>query len=117
MVIFYYLFTKVGSGSIGTTTTGADVSSAFPSKDWSKILSSELGKAITEPTANFPLFLIDSEGMGVRGDAFDFMTTSPPAIIAKVNEIVVNEYLSIRSLSSISTYDFEFEYQLVCFTI
>ena len=86
----------VGSDSTGTTTTGADVSTAFPSKDWSKILSSELGKAITEPTANFPLFLIDSEGMGVRGDAFDFMTTSPPAIIAKVNEIVdMYIYLSV----------------------
>ena len=30
------------------------------------------------------MFLIDSEGMGVRGDAFDFITTSPPAVIAKV---------------------------------
>ena len=74
----------VGSGSVGTTTTGADVSTVFPSLVWSKILSSKLGKSIPEPSANFPLFLIDSEGMGVRGDAFDFMTTSPPAIIAKV---------------------------------
>jgi hypothetical protein len=31
-----------------------------------------------------PLFLVDSEGMGVRGDTFDFITTSPPAIIAKM---------------------------------
>ena len=74
----------VGSDSTGTTTTGADVSTVFPSLDWSKILSSKLGKSISEPSSNFPLFLIDSEGMGVRGDAFDFMTTSPPAIISKV---------------------------------
>ena len=33
---------------------------------------------------NWPLFFVDSEGMGIRGDAFDFITTSPPAIIAKV---------------------------------
>jgi hypothetical protein len=39
---------------------------------------------IPDPDKTYPLFLIDSEGMGVRGDAFDFMTTSPPAIIAKV---------------------------------
>ena len=31
-----------------------------------------------------PVFLIDSEGMDVRGDTFDFITTSPPAIIAKL---------------------------------
>ena len=30
------------------------------------------------------MFLIDSEGMGVRGDSFDFMTTTPPAVISKV---------------------------------
>ena len=29
------------------------------------------------------MFLIDSEGMGVRGENFDFMTTTPPAIISK----------------------------------
>ena len=37
-----------------------------------------------------PLFLIDSEGMGVRGDAFDFITTSPPAVIAKVRSNTVS---------------------------
>ena len=37
-----------------------------------------------QPQEILPLFLIDSEGMGVRGDAFDFITTSPPAVIAKV---------------------------------
>ena len=95
---FFYLFTQVGSGSTGTTTTGADVSTVFPSLDWSKILSSKLGKSISEPSSNFPLFLIDSEGMGVRGDAFDFMTTSPPAIIAKVNEIL-SKYVPISNLS------------------
>ena len=33
------------------------------------------------------MFLVDSEGMGIRGEAFDFITTSPPAVIAKVKFI------------------------------
>ena len=73
----------VGSGSVGTTTTGADISTIIPTKDYSTILSERLRKSIVMPNVSLPLFLIDSEGMGVRGDEFDFMTTSPPAIIAK----------------------------------
>ena len=41
---------------------------------------------ITQTNEVLPLFLIDSEGMGVRGEAFDFITTSPPAVIAKVKQ-------------------------------
>ena len=78
-------FIQTGSGSIGTTTTGADVSTVFPSVEWATVLGDALEIPITKPSANFPLFLLDSEGMGIRGDEFDFITTSPPAIIAKVN--------------------------------
>ena len=76
-----------GSGSVGTTTTGADMSTIIPTTEYADILGDNLGIAlniVTEET--LPLFLIDSEGMGVRGDAFDFITTSPPAVIAKVVE-------------------------------
>ena len=73
----------VGSGSVGTTTTGADISTIIPTRDYSATLSDKLGQPILMPNVSLPLFLIDSEGMGVRGDEFDFMTTSPPAIIAK----------------------------------
>ena len=73
----------VGSGSVGTTTTGADISTIIPTKEYSATLSDKLEQPITMPNVCLPLFLIDSEGMGVRGDEFDFMTTSPPAIIAK----------------------------------
>jgi len=73
-----------GSGSIGTTTTGADLSTVIPAIDWSETLSSNIGIAISAPGENLPMFLIDSEGMGVRGSTFDFITTSPPAVIAKV---------------------------------
>ena len=82
------IFIQIGSGTIGTTTTGADVSTVIPSLEWSKIVEEALSLPISEPDQNYPLFLIDSEGMGIRGDAFDFMTTSPPAIIAKVNVMI-----------------------------
>ena len=74
----------VGSGSIGTTTTGADISTVIPANDWAETLSGKIGISITPPSQNLPMFLLDSEGMGVRGATFDFITTSPPAIIAKV---------------------------------
>ena len=61
------------------------MSPIIPALDWSHILKLALNETISEPNSNLPLFLIDSEGMGVRGGAFDFMTTSPPAIVAKVS--------------------------------
>ena len=76
-----------GSGSVGTTTTGADMSTIIPTTEYADILGDNLGIALNTVTEEtLPLFLIDSEGMGVRGDAFDFITTSPPAVIAKVVE-------------------------------
>ncbi len=49
-----------------------------------------LGIDITDQHVNLPIMMVDSEGMGVRGDNFDFMITSPPAIIAKVSS---NDFL------------------------
>ena len=46
-------------------------------------MTGHLNVSVTNPEDNLPLFLIDSEGMGIKGEAFDFITTSPPAIIAK----------------------------------
>ena len=74
-----------GSGSVGTTTTGADLSTIIPTNDYAEVLSDKLNITLHGvPEEILPLFLVDSEGMGVRGDAFDFITTSPPAVIAKV---------------------------------
>ena len=75
---------KVGSSSTGTTTVGADLSPVIPSLEYSKIISDKLKEDIYQPNTSLPFFLIDSEGMNVRGDAFDFVTTSPPAVVAKV---------------------------------
>ena len=61
------------------------MSTVIPSLEWSQVLSDVLSLEISPPETNWPLFFVDSEGMGIRGDAFDFITTSPPAIIAKVN--------------------------------
>ena len=47
--------------------------------------------------------MIDSEGMGIRGEEFDFITTSPPAVIAKVCKC----YLCID--------DFIFSFQVILY--
>ena len=77
------------SASIGTTTTGADLSPIIPSQQWANIIQEKLGLHVAEPKENYPMFLVDSEGMGIRGEAFDFITTSPPAVIAKVLKVHV----------------------------
>jgi len=60
------------------------MSTVIPALDWADTLSNKIGITINAPAQNLPMFLIDSEGMGVRGAKFDFITTSPPAIIAKM---------------------------------
>jgi len=75
---------KAGSSTTGTTTTGADISGVIPSVDYTNIMSQKLKQQISMPNQNLPIFLIDSEGMNVRGESFDFMTTSPTAVIGKV---------------------------------
>ena len=116
--LFY--ISKVGSGSIGTTTTGADVSPVIPALKWSSIIEDALNLTISDPDKTYPLFLIDSEGMGVRGDAFDFMTTSPPAIVAKViskfriliSHELMEKFTAFYSLRLIWDLKFEYHYQV-----
>ena len=80
---------ETGSGSVGTTTPGVDMSTIIPTTDYASTLGDHLNISLNTVTdETLPLFLIDSEGMGVRGDAFDFITTSPPAVIAKVAKII-----------------------------
>ncbi len=80
-------FLQAGSGTSGTTTTGADISPVFPLQDWVQTLSGKLSLQFEGvPAENLPVFVVDSEGMGVRGDIYDFITTAPPAIIAKVKK-------------------------------
>jgi len=74
----------VGSSTKGTTTTGADISTVIPTGEYAKVISKKLGKTTFSPKKTLPLFLVDSEGMNLRGDAFDFATTSPPAVVAKM---------------------------------
>ncbi len=62
------------------------MSTVIPSQEWAAIMQERLNLQVTQPSFDLPMFLVDSEGMGLRGDSFDFMTTSPPAIIAKVNQ-------------------------------
>ena len=73
-----------GSSTRGTTTTGADISTVIPTKDYAAVISKKIGKPAFTPKKTLPMFLVDSEGMNLRGDAFDFATTSPPAVVAKM---------------------------------
>lgn len=73
-----------GSSTRGTTTVGADISTVIPTKDYAAIISKKLGKPNLTPEKTLPMFIVDSEGMNLRGDAFDFVTTSPPAVVAKM---------------------------------
>merc|ERR1719295_1840802 len=73
-----------GSSTRGTTTTGADISTVIPTKDYAAVISKKIGKPTFTPKTTLPMFLVDSEGMNLRGDAFDFATTSPPAVVAKM---------------------------------
>jgi len=94
-----------GSGSVGTTTTGADISTIIPTTEYAEILGTNLGITLNQTNEVLPLFLIDSEGMGVRGDAFDFITTSPPAVIAKVIVwIGVENLQTVEILEDINEY-------------
>ena len=82
-----------GSSAGGTTTQGADISTAIPMEEWAAILKTQLNRTTNfATTGNWPLFFIDSEGMGVRGGTYDYLTTAPPAIISKVIIYVQYKY-------------------------
>ena len=79
---------KTGKAATGTTTTGVDISGIIPSRKYAAVLAGKLKREhLTDDVHNddpptLPMFFIDSEGMGVRGEQFDFMVTSPLAIVA-----------------------------------
>lgn len=96
---------SAGSASIGTTTTGADLSPIIPSQTWAQIMTQKLGLQVSDPKENYPMFLVDSEGMGIRGEAFDFITTSPPAVIAKtVIWIGTENVQTVKILNDVQKY-------------
>lgn len=96
---------SAGSASIGTTTTGADLSPTIPSQSWAATMTEKLGLQVADPKENYPMFLVDSEGMGIRGEAFDFITTSPPAVIAKtVIWIGTENVQTVKILNDVQKY-------------
>ena len=62
--------------------TGVRISTVIPSKDWINILNNHQLN-LSESSANYPLFIIDCDGMGLRGKDFDFMVNSIPGIMSK----------------------------------
>ena len=81
------------------------MSTVIPTQDWVDVLSPNLGFTFPPQDTTLPLFLIDSEGMGVRGGTFDFITTSPPAVIAKaIVWIGVENLQTAKILEEINKY-------------
>ena len=69
-----------GSGSVGTTTTGADMSTIIPNTDYANILGGHLGISLnTSTNETLPLFLIDSGDLG--------LLTNPLALISQVKRL------------------------------
>ena len=84
------MFTSASS-SHGTTTVGTDVSPIIPSQDYIQIMNDNLLQGVSDftpdiyqPSTARPLFFLDSEGIAFRGKEFDFITSGPAAIIAKM---------------------------------
>ena len=84
------MFTTASTAQ-GTTTVGTDMSPIIPSQDYVTVMTEKLQEGdipfnsdIYIPTTDRPLFILDSEGMSFRGDEFDFITSGPAAIIAKM---------------------------------
>ena len=57
------------------------MSTVIPSLEWSKVVEEALSLPISKPDQNYPLFLIDSEGMGIRGDALGNLTFRPSTLL------------------------------------
>ena len=80
--------------------TGVRMSPVMPSRDWINIwqnYQSNSYKSRPEYLSNYPLFIVDCDGMGIRGNEFDFMINSSPGMMSK-NIIwmgILDNYLSI----------------------
>ena len=62
------------------------MSPVIPSRDWINIwqnYQSNSHKSRPEYLSNYPLFIVDCDGMGIRGNEFDFMINSIPGIMSK----------------------------------
>ena len=82
-----------------------DFSTIIPAQEWITTLSDNIEIPVDSCKSNLPLFLLDSEGMGVRGEMFDSLTSGPPAILAK-HIIYIGEHTVVTQeiLNSVSKY-------------
>ena len=68
---------ETGSGSVGTTTTGADISTIIPTTEYVSILGEHLNISLNTVTdETLPLFLIDSGDLSIL--------TNPLALVSQV---------------------------------
>ena len=64
------------------------MSPVIPSRDWIDIWNNvpeSMNTILFRPEylSNYPLFIVDCEGMGLRGNEFDFLINSVPGIMSK----------------------------------
>ena len=59
------------------------MSPVIPSRDWIDILNKYQLNFPEFTLLNYPLFIVDCEGMGLRGNEFDFMINSIPGMMSK----------------------------------
>ncbi|XP_065571711.1 uncharacterized protein LOC136034457 [Artemia franciscana] len=86
---------RQGRTSTKTTTLGIDISPVIPSNEYIQAVNYILQKNFTDSGSPFPLVFTDSEGMGVRGDSIDFVSTVPPILFSNIIMWVTTD--SLRS--------------------
>ncbi|XP_065571707.1 uncharacterized protein LOC136034452 [Artemia franciscana] len=86
---------RQGRTSTKTTTLGIDISPVIPSNEYIQAVNYALQNNFTDSGSPFPLVFTDSEGMGVRGDSIDFVSTIPPLLFSNINMWVTTD--SLRS--------------------
>ncbi|XP_065572463.1 uncharacterized protein LOC136034896 [Artemia franciscana] len=73
-----------GRRSTKTTTLGIDISPIISTNEYVPAIYNALKNGFDNSGSPFPLVFTDSEGMGVRGDSIDFVSTIPPLLFSNV---------------------------------
>ncbi|KAK2713607.1 hypothetical protein QYM36_009468, partial [Artemia franciscana] len=73
-----------GRSSTKTTTIGIDISPIIPANEYVPAINNALKNSFNNSGSTFPLVFTDSEGIGVKGDSIDFVSTIPPLLFSNV---------------------------------
>ena len=95
------MVTFVGSKQVGKSTiasllsgndkmfqysdSGVNISNFIPSENYAERMASVIDcPTCSPPSESVPLFFIDTEAMGMRGESFEFISASTPSLISKM---------------------------------